>query len=210
MTDEEFLKQFRDEYEAEAKQVPNWVFDYAASLGMVFGHVVTVPNNPDLREAATWVPMLSLLNPDKASGNEVVFSAHAKGVRHPELNPQLKAWAEVMYQQCLDDWERVESQLARFLMTGCFKHYGNFSTAGNDCWHYSGTFFWWRLAEIGKRNWSNVEQTWYGTEAWPGLQCKREGTGCLFMDGTQNLYEEQYWKMKVWPALAKQKATVNA
>tara|TARA_R110000822_G_scaffold306865_1_gene433448 strand:- start:1561 stop:2769 length:1209 start_codon:yes stop_codon:yes gene_type:complete len=168
------------------------VVDYASSIGIAFDHVIGIQNNKTIREVATWVPMLRLLNPSSASHSEVVFSAHAKGVRHSALTSTLETWARIMYEACLDDWPTVENHLQRYLATGAFKRYNNFTTPGNDCWHYSGTFFWWRLRELGNRNWQQADQKFFGTESWLGLHAKHEETGCLFVDGVQNLYDANY------------------
>lgn len=174
---------------------------YASSLGIAFDHVIGIQNNKKLREVVTWTPMLEFLNPEYAGHNEVVFSCHAKGVRHSALTSTLETWARIMYEACLDDWTTVDDQLIKYLATGAFKRYNNFRTPGNDCWHYSGTFFWWRLRELGQRDWRRIDQKFYGTESWLGLHCKNEETGCLFTDETGNLYDanymtalEQQWK----------------
>ena len=178
---------------------PEVVTEFAASLGMTFEHIVTRPNSTKLREVVTWVPMLQCLNPDSASHSEVVFSAHAKGVRHDVLSDTLESWASIMYSACLDDWQTVEDHLRRSLATGCFKRYNNFKTSGNDCWHYSGTFFWWRLRELAERNWRKVDQQFWGTESWLGLHCKNEETGCLFVDEAKDLYNAAYMKTQIIP-----------
>lgn len=175
------------------------VAGFAQSLGMKFDHVVAVANNSTLREVVTWIPMLRLLDPARAPHSEVVFSAHAKGVRHNDLSKTLETWTRIMYEACLDNWPKVESQLQQFLATGCFKRYNNFTTPGNDCWHYSGTFFWWRLRELGQRNWDVVDQRFFGTESWLGLHAKNEESGCLFLDEVGDLYNAGYVRDTVIP-----------
>ena len=59
--------------------------------------------------------MLRLLSPETASDNEVVFACHGKGVRHEHREDHIKAWAEVMYESCLDYWPIAEEQLRRAL-----------------------------------------------------------------------------------------------
>lgn len=176
------------------------VLAFTDSLGIRFDHVVSRPNQAKLREVVTWLPMLELLSPHKAGPDEVVFSSHAKGVRHDDLTEKLEAWTRLMYVSCLDDWPLVESQLSRHLATGSFRRYGNFTTPGNYRWHYSGTFFWWRLAEIAKRKWRTVDQRFFGTESWIGHQCRPEETGCLFLNDCGDLYQDNYWEKVVWPA----------
>jgi hypothetical protein len=180
----------------------NVVLEFARSLGMHFDHVIQMRNHM-LREVVTWLPMLEILSPETAAENEVVFSAHGKGVRHSATGNQVTDWADLMYRSCLDDWPTVEAQLAQFVATGSFKRYNNFDTPGNHCWHYSGTFFWWRLAEIGRRNWRKVDAKYFGTESWIGHQAPPEECGCLFLDGSGDLYSREYWTEVVWPAWTK-------
>lgn len=172
------------------------VIDYAASMGISFTHVVERANNSNLREVVTWLPMLELLHPEHAGKNEVVFSAHAKGVRHIDPFAEgstLLPWTETMYRYCLE-WNRVEPQINQKMATGCFRRFNNFKTPGNYQWHYSGTFFWWRLAEIGKRNWRTVDQKFFGTESWIGHQAHESETGCLLLDDCGDLYRSEYWR----------------
>jgi len=179
------------------------VLDYSASLGMVWDHVVKKGNARSLREVYTWVPMIERLAPEHAGANEVVFACHGKGVRHSTQEVQIMRWAEVMYASCLDDWPRVEEMLREFISVGSFKRYGTFAGGTNHRWDYSGTFFWWRLAEIGKKNWRQVDQRFFGTESWLGKHIKSEQAGCLFHDNTGDLYCAEQWRTIVWPAWIK-------
>lgn len=175
------------------------VIDYSASLGIQWDHVIVQPNNARIREVATWVPMLQLLSPETAKPNEVVFACHSKGVRHETREDHIKAWAEVMYQSCLDYWPLAEELLKSKVAAGSFRKFGGFKTKCQN-FHYSGTFFWWRLAELGKRNWRKVEQTYWGTENWLSCHADPVECGVLFHDKCVSLYEYSYWKEVVWPA----------
>lgn len=176
---------------------PEAVTEFMASLGIVFDHVIERQNNPQRREVETWIPMIEFLKPESAGFDEVVFSAHAKGVRHDAGDEPTRKWADVMYRTCLDDWTKIESDMSKFVATGPFKRYGNFSTPGNHNWHYSGTFFWWRLRAIGIRDWRKVDQTYFGSESWIGHQCAPDETGCLFVDNCGDLYKPEYWNEEV-------------
>jgi hypothetical protein len=175
------------------------VLQFCEQLGIQWDHVIVQPNDSRIREVATWVPMLRLLNPETAGPNEVVFACHGKGVRHETREDHIKAWAEVMYESCLDYWPLAEEQLRSKVATGSFRKFGGFKTQCRN-FHFSGTFFWWRLAEIGSRDWKKVEQKYWGTENW--MSCQAEATECgfLFHDKCVSLYEYQYWKDVVWPA----------
>lgn len=165
--------------------------NYAESLGMRFDHVLRLPNSR-LREVVTWLPMLEILRPESADDNEVVFYGHSKGVRHHQTLDHITLWAETMYRTCLDDWPKVEEHLSRFLATGPFRRFGDFDNRHG--WYYSGTFFWWRLAAIGRRDWRKVDEKHYGTESWIGDKCSVEETGCLLLDHCGDLYDPDYLK----------------
>lgn len=178
---------------------PEAVLEYAKSVGMTFDDVFIKPNNPKQREVVLWVPMLECFAPETARSDEVVFSAHAKGQKYDD--PKFtRDWTDLMYQVCLDDWPAVYNALRTSLMTGAFREYGLFKKWYN--WAYSGTFYWWRLAEIGKRNWRDVDPWFCGTESWPGKMCDPRETSCLFLNDSRRLYDRQYWIDVVWPAWA--------
>jgi len=175
------------------------VTEFCRHRGMVFDHVLVRENHKSLREVATWVPMLTLLNPETAGPNEVVFACHGKGVRHETREDHIKAWAEVMYESCLDYWPIAEEQLKTKVSAGSFRRFGGFTTKCRN-FHYSGTFFWWRLAELGKRDWKKVEQKYWGTENWISCQAESNECGVLFHDKCASLYKYEYWKEVIWPA----------
>jgi hypothetical protein len=175
------------------------VLQFCEQLGIQWDHVIVQPNNQRIREVATWVPMLQFLNPETAGPNEVVFACHGKGVRHEHREEHIKAWAEVMYQSCLDYWPLAERQLRSKVATGSFRKFGGFKTQCRN-FHFSGTFFWWRLAEIGRRDWKKVEQKYWGTENWMSCQAEASETGFLFHDKCVSLYERKYWEDVIWPA----------
>jgi hypothetical protein len=172
---------------------------YAASLGMVFDGVVTKTNSRTLREVVTFRPMLELLGITSMGSRDVVFSAHAKGVRHNTREQHIEDWARLMYRVCLDDFAAVEPHLLANVFAGAFRRFNNFTTPGNHVWHYSGTFYWWRPAEVARRNWQKIDNRFFGTESWPGHQAARDEAACLFLDDCGDLYDRQYWESTVWP-----------
>ena len=179
---------------------PDVIRHFIDSLGLNFNHVIVRANDEKLREVVTWIPMLSYLSPGTASDREVVFSAHAKGQKYDAAD-HTRAWTDLMYQSCLDDWPSVYESLRTSLMTGSFREYGLLGKWNN--WAYSGTFYWWRLAELGKRNWQDVDKWFAGTESWPGKMCLPQETDCLFLNDSRRMYDEQYWTDVVWKEWAK-------
>jgi hypothetical protein len=178
------------------------VVEQSTSLGMTFDHVIKKPNVPKLREYVTWRPMLELLSPGSADSNEVVFSAHAKGAQYDDGN-YTRNWTQLMYRSCLDYWPLVEEQLSQSLMTGSFREFGLLRKWNN--WAYSGTFYWWRLAELGKRQWYDIDRWFAATESWPGKMCEPRETDCLFLNNNTRLYVPEYWTETVWPEWTKWK-----
>lgn len=163
---------------------------------------IIMENNPVLREVITFLPMLNRFT-QRTTRGEITFCCHAKGVRHgqrPETaTSTIFKWADIQYQSALDYWPLVKRQLEQFPMTGNFKRYGEFTTPGNNRWHYSGTYYWFRNEDVFRRDWQHVDQKFFGTESWPGyLFCANE-TGCLFLDGSEDLYDNLYFNKIVTP-----------
>jgi hypothetical protein len=169
------------------------VIDACRKRGMVWDHVLTRQNDGKLGEVLTWVPSLQLLNPGAAEPNEVVFSAHAKGVKYGVCPPLIRRWTDCMYRANLDSWFLVRQQLQWYLATGAFR--ARWSGAGA----YSGAFWWWRLHDIGKREWWRVLPIYPGREVWIGGQARYPELGCLFHDNCGQLYSDTYWKHEVLP-----------
>ena len=160
---------------------PDEVLAESARLGIVWDDVVVRRNTTKLGEVKTWLLRLEKLSPETAAENEVVFACHAKGVRHDY--GAVIPWASLMYEACLDNWWSVREHLESVVMTGAMKQ-------GRDGWRweYSGSFYWFRLAEIGRRNWRNIEGHYAGTETWPAVQCHTSEAGCLFASNCGNAY----------------------
>ena len=184
----------------EETATPETVIAFAESLGMTFTHHVIKKNVPNLREVVAFPDMLRILNPPAATDREVVFSAHAKGQKYDDPK-HTRDWCDLMYQSCLDDWPAVYNALRTALFAGSFREYGLLGKRRN--WAYSGSFYWWRLAELGKRNWREVDPWFAGTESWPGKMCEARETACLFLNDSRRLYDPHYWTSTVWPEWAK-------
>lgn len=171
------------------------VKEYVAGHGFEF---VVLSNSRKLREVVTWLPMLELLEPHAREPGNVVFSAHAKGVRHAakpdDDGSTVHRWATAMYDVLLDSWDDVRAALDSHPFVGLFKRTNAFRTPSNNVWHYSGTFFWWRADVIFRRNWRRVDRRFYGVESWPGLMAKREEGACLLGNEPGDLYLPQTWE----------------
>ena len=163
-------------------------------LGGFTDEFIVMPNNPRLREVATWLPMLFKLT-DFNSESDVTFACHAKGVRH-KINADnsgstLFRWTEAMWSTC-SNWDIVRPLLEKHATAGSFRRF-NTITRGFGQWHYSGTFYWWRNRDAFRRNWRYLPQGFFGTEAWPGLLFSKEESAVVFGDDVQDLYKLDYW-----------------
>jgi methyltransferase family protein len=176
----------------ERSATPEEVQEFVEGHGFEF----IVAKNDERGEVITFPLMLNKVASDDV--DEVTFYAHAKGVKYePAVPSALRRWAEVQYRTSLDDWLAIRDYLQRSAMTGCFRRFGRFSAHRNlTDWHYSGTYFWLRHADVFQRNYQEVPQFYWGVEVWPGLLFRQEETSCFFYDGvTGNPYYEAFWSM---------------
>lgn len=159
----------------------------AAFAGVRIDHWIVRPNNPKAGEGATFLEMMATLPRDQS----VTCYAHAKGVKYAPENTTPLKWADLLYRSVMDDWPRVAESLLQFPMAGSFKRYGHFRLPRNHCWHYSGTFFWFRNGETFIRPaWSHLQASFYGcVEAWPANVYKATEVACLLGDNAGNLYD---------------------
>ena len=163
-------------------------------------------NDHNLREVVSFKPLFEQtqsLNP-----NEITFFAHTKGVTKP-MNDGVTVhrWAEIMYETCLDYLPLVEQLLQKHPVVGSFKKIGAYFNPSRSSWHYSGTFYWLRnLSVFRKKNWSEIDQTWWGTETWPSLHFNYVQAGTIFYEGTGfSLYDMPVLKDVIEPAYTKWK-----
>ena len=176
------------------------VLSLCESIGLTWTHTKVFANNQTMREVESFPWLLETV----CSGNpsELTFSCHAKGVTH-SLDSVTVRWAERQYQTCLDDWQTVWRTMERFSMAGSFRRFGQFTTPGNNRWHYSGTNYWFRHDDVFSRDWRTIDQKFFGTESWPGRLFRPEECACLFADDAGDIYKEAYWKtiqreIEVW------------
>ncbi len=168
---------------ATAKELdpPDAVREYYARHAV---EVVEVPNNPTLREVATWPALWDRLR-EFADTDDAVFYSHAKGVTRP-VNPGVTChpWARMLYASLLDHWPAVEAQLKLWPIAGSFKKVGHGFQGSRSSWHYSGSFFWIRAREAFKADRvRRIDRRWWGNESWPGCHFPPEHAGVLFHEG---------------------------
>ena len=167
---------------------------------------MTVDNEPGQGETVSFIRMLERVC--SVDSDEITFYAHTKGVRHE--GPRLKAnmlWADYMYRYNLSNIERVKKILRKYPCCGCFKRVCAPSTFPPfSKWHYVGTFFWFNHRALFSRNWRDITESRYGTEAYLSKFFSVKEAYCLFMrirgrckGAFGELYDMDYWNQKVFP-----------
>jgi hypothetical protein len=174
-------------------------------LGNFTDRFIIMPNNPKLREVATWLPMLRQLREFDAD-QDVTFTAQGKCVRLKpgaldDPNAVTLKWTRAMYETCLA-WGRVKPLLERQATAGSFRRNTTPSRGSWGPWHYSGTFYWFRNRDVFARNWEYVPQQFFGTEAWPGHLFHPDEAGVIACDDAPDLYSLQTWNQYIEPQLA--------
>ena len=162
------------------------------AVGDLATDVIVLANDPSLREVMTFPSMMSALRglPGR------LFYCHSKGATHPP-NSVCQEWRRVMFETCLDHPRLIECMLERYPICGPFRRFGGLGVP----WHFSGSFYWLRCADLWAQDWGNVQQFWYGVETYPSWQYTADQSGCLFLDNCEDLYDEGYWMRIVHPAL---------
>ncbi len=124
-----------------------------------------VPNDPDKRETNSFLEGLGRFE-TKAPG-EAVFYAHSKGVSYApgEVLSSIERWCDAMYLLNLGSERFVDWALARHATMGCFRQ--RLDLAGST-WHYSGTFFWARCADLFARPWRDIHDSKFAVEGYLG------------------------------------------
>lgn len=145
--------------------------------------VVGVGNDPGLRETKTYLELLPAFATDDPS--RALFFGHAKGVTRPDnRGVTCHPWSILCHEITLDYWPLVAEQLLRHPITGVFKKVGKGFRESPSAWHYSGTFWWARSAELFRRPWAALlDRHWYGAESSVGRWFAAHEAGCLFGEG---------------------------
>lgn len=142
---------------------------------------VATPNNPRLRETASFLNLLReirTLDPHTAT-----FYCHSKGASpthnaSPATALAIRYWTLRMLHALLDHWPDVDHALRTHAAAGIYKidltHIPNLSitspTGGpTPRWSYAGSFFWFRHDCIYTRyRWSCIPDDSYASEDWLG------------------------------------------
>ena len=135
---------------------------------------IFTPNDPELREAATFKPLLEALHATAPLDDDVFFYAHTKGNSTNGNRDGAIYWRNAAYKHLLDRADECMQALTRFPAVGTHKMvwgdrpcpYPNGLAIGE--WMFAGTFFWLRCGSVFSHPaWRNVPIDRYGAEAYP-------------------------------------------
>jgi hypothetical protein len=144
--------------------------------------VLAVPNDPALREVATFDVLFGSLTP---APDEVTLYAQGKGVTYG-FDPVMTRWAELLWETHAEYWPVVEDLLRRFPVAGSFLKVGHGWPAyeSSSDWHYSGSWFWFRNWELlGRPDSRRIDRVWSGIEPYPSLHYRPHEAGVIFFRG---------------------------
>lgn len=172
---------------------------------------IVCQNDRKLGEVVTFPHLLKTLPKD----DSITFYGHAKGVKYSDPS-QNRPWTQMMYDIALDDPEHVDSSLEQFACTGPFlREQPEWMPDKRAAWHYSGTFFWFKNAEVfAVPNWSDVGSWYHGVEMWIGHVLDRSKAGCLFGHDPGHLHEHAVYvamqqRLEDWKRLRRSEAQCN-
>lgn len=168
-------------------------------------HVFQVPNSRELRETASFLPLLELVEAE-TDPDDITFYGHTKGVTHGG-DPAVKLWTSALHYFNLDLLKQVEFLFNKpedYGMVGSLIRHGKFDHfPPASKWHYAGTFFWFRNRRLfARRKWRDVPQMKYGVEAYPSLMFKlKTEASWLYGPGITDLYSHKYLQQIFNPSL---------
>jgi hypothetical protein len=167
--------------------------------------VATGPNDPQQRELPGWRWAMGLLKSEPG----FTVRLHAKGAWRGTAEQHLARWWELGYERLLDV-DRVRESLQSHVITGPFRRNVPAVNLGTQ-WHYSGSLYAFRNAEIFVDEWEpagKVDPGWY-VEAWPALVAPRELAGSVGWDGVGDLYQAKAWRHVPQTAVVNQQLTTE-
>lgn len=131
----------------------------------------------------------------------ITLYAHSKGCTHADGSAS-HFWCDAMAAACLDYPALVECALSRAHVCGAFRSTMPIGWPSTTPWHFAGTWYWFRSAELFRREWEAIDQNFWGAESYPGQKFTRDESACLFGDAanTMHLYSREFWDGSILPA----------
>lgn len=159
--------------------------------------ILLLPNDPQLREVATFLPLLQAVQ--STDPTEATFYAHSKSNTTAGQQQGAWLWTQRMYATLLDQIQVVRDALRVHPLVGCCKMvwprggrsvFPSELAVGN--WMFAGTFFWFRHDRTYTHpRWDRVMRDRYGAEAWPSsIVANHEEAATLY----------QPWPVEMYPA----------
>lgn len=172
--------------------------------GDLFDEVIELVNDPTRREVASFEPLFSRVQ--SLDPSEVILYAQGKGAGRT-AHKTVRRWTEGLYRLYCDHWPLVQKLLRDKPLAGAFKKVGQCwkPEESLSTWHYSGSWFWVRSADLfARKDWRRIDQFWGGIEPYPSLHFDAEDAATIFWEApgpNVNLYELNYWDGVIQPAL---------
>jgi hypothetical protein len=160
----------------------------AAFAGTRIDRFIELPNNPKQREGVTFFPLMEGL---PSEPGHVTWYWHGKSAQYG--GGITRHWADAQHRIMLDGWRGVLADLERYPITGAFKRYDGWQQPNAAQWHYTGTAFAFRNADVFAKNWRRLSRHFYCVEFWPPTMFKLHESGCVFGDGASDLYKPENW-----------------
>jgi hypothetical protein len=140
--------------------------------------------------------LLSLLGQQPAPQEILIVGRQHRRIRKIILRFGSRYWRNAMYHELLDDWPRIDEMLDEYPIIGTHRRQHNEDHRiypdgqSESSWHFAGTFFWFRNADVFSTDrWRQVWQaTGRGAEAWPGRMFEFEQSACVAYDGLVEHY----------------------
>ena len=154
-------------------------------------------------EGTLFLPMLGKIqthDPD-----EIFLYGHCKGVTRPQpANEPPHLWAQAMFDTLFRNLNAVVNELDSYGATGPFMivpdNNGHRRTFYNAQWHYSGTFFAMRSAELFSRKWTSLGVNYGCVEWYPQKFFMPDNqASCIFGFQPGNLYVGNLWSQRITP-----------
>ena len=166
--------------------------------------IIEVPNDPQLREVASFVRLLQEV--ESRSADTITFYGHTKGNSTAESVKGSVRWRNSMYKYLLDDVEQVRRALCTHTFCGTHKitwlpgHSPYPSGLAIGTWMHAGTFFWFRHDEVfTKPRWWEISNDRYAAEAWPSTICEAERAWSMYQPWPDREHRPNPYDPKWYP-----------
>lgn len=192
---------------------------FLRELGLTFKpkhfQFIFMENDQENRESVTFKPLLEQLyknilylqefhdHKTTVFPDQFAFYGHTKAITHDlNTNPGIALWRDEMYYQNLNRYY----DCIQLLQTDHIKTVGSFRRFGvpphfpkwnrPSTYHFSGTFFWFNVKSLAKRNSLYIPLNRYAVEAYPSQLFKKSESACLEYDDWGDLNQAS-WQSKL-------------